>query len=526
MRAAVIGLLVAATAVAGLAFAWPLVVAASELWACDDWSIAVPGLRGWGLLARGVVVSIAACGVALFLGTMLAAGLVWGVEGRVARLVGLVSLLVLLTPPYLYAYAWSLPLLPEGIAVAPVNMRFPRWLTCELRAVWCLGTWCAPIAAGLMASGWRRAGFPAYRMALLDGSVWRAALAGLKPTRPWVVLAALVILLVSLVEFSVCHLCQVLTWNTEVLVQTQALERAGRSLLLAWPLVAISLGLLVALVARRAMIAEWLADIAAAPAIEGLGDKRVARCAADGVALCAGVVLLLPIVIFVASMRDWTAMGRLWRVYPTEWPGSLLSAGGATLASGVLGLATAWLASISRGGRTAANAAVTAAIAIALVGAALPPAVTGDLFAAAYARLPLIRDQFWIICLVETARFAFIPMIAGALTARVSAAALREAAAVDGAGPPAAFARVVLPEVWPTLAAALAVVGALSLTEVAASQLVAPPGCGNLARTLLNAIHFGRNDDVIALALTVVLFLIPLAWVAGRTWRQGDKATR
>jgi ABC-type spermidine/putrescine transport system permease subunit II len=54
-------------------------------------------------------------------------------------------------------------------------------------------------------------------------------------------------------------------------------------------------------------------------------------------------------------------------------------------------------------------------------------------------------------------------------------------------------------------------VGVLSFTEVAATQLVRPPGVGNLAITLLNAIHFGRNDEVVAMCLYVMLLVIAAA---------------
>lgn len=516
MRGAAFGLLTAAGIVAALAFGWPLLVVASELATCDEWSAALPGARGWGLLARGVGIAIAATGLALVLGTLLAAGLVRrraGRAGGLARLLGGVCLLVLLTPPYLYAYAWSLPLLPEGIAVAPPNMRYSRWVTGELRAVWCLSTWCSPIAAGLLASGWRRAGATAYRLALLDGGSMRALIAAAGPLRPWIVLAAVVILLASLVEFSICHLCQVLTWNTEILVQTQALERPGRSLLLAWPQVLIAIALLGVLVAQRRLIVEWIADVSSDSAWMETDPPRGGPEATIASVTGAGL-LLLPMLIFIASMQDWRAMGRLWRVYPSEWPGSLLTASGATLACGVLALAAAFLASMPPG-RRAARLAATVIVASATVAAVIPPALAGDLFAAAYAGVPPIRDRFWIISLVEASRFAFIPVVAGVLAARAAAAELREGAAADGAAPAATFFHVILPEIRSPLILALGVVAALSLTEVAASQLVAPPGVGNLARTLLNAIHFGRNDDVIALALTVVAVLFVV--VAGRS---------
>jgi ABC-type Fe3+ transport system permease subunit len=60
---------------------------------------------------------------------------------------------------------------------------------------------------------------------------------------------------------------------------------------------------------------------------------------------------------------------------------------------------------------------------------------------------------------------------------------------------------VVLPAQLPLLLAAAVAVAVLSAGEIGAAQLVVPPGVNSLARTMLNEIHFGRSNDIIALAL-------------------------
>ena len=76
-----------------------------------------------------------------------------------------------------------------------------------------------------------------------------------------------------------------------------------------------------------------------------------------------------------------------------------------------------------------------------------------------------------------------------------------------------------LPLVLPALLISLVAVAVLSLTEIAASLLVCPAGTKSLSITLLNMIHFGRNDEVIAMVLYLMGFVGLLAalgvWVAG-----------
>ena len=51
------------------------------------------------------------------------------------------------------------------------------------------------------------------------------------------------------------------------------------------------------------------------------------------------------------------------------------------------------------------------------------------------------------------------------------------------------------------------VTGLFSFTEVPATLLVCPPGVKNVALTMLNNIHYGRNDEIVAMSLYLMLLV-------------------
>ena len=162
-------------------------------------------------------------------------------------------------------------------------------------------------------------------------------------------------------------------------------------------------------------------------------------------------------------------------------------------------------------------------VAVAGVGAFSAPALVGDAFAAAYVRIPIVADHWPIVSLVCAARFSLIAIAAMLLSGRTVHPQLAQMAASDGASYVGAYFRVRLPLCLPALFWAALATGLLSLTEIAATQMVQPKGMPSLSVTLLNKIHFGRDDEVIAMALYLMLsvgvVVALLGWIAKR--RQG-----
>ncbi len=506
--------LLGAAALAGVCFFWPGGVAVVESLATSDWREAAIGPRRAALLARGIGVAFGAACLAQVLGAALAGG--FAVRGRrwVRGVVAWIGLVVLLTPPYLYAYAWSLPLLPEGIAVGAKGASlWPVWVTSLGRAVWCLGTWSAPLAAGVVYAGWRASGRHAYRMALLDASPARAAWGAAGSVMlPWLAVSFLIVFALAMTEYSVCHLCLVPTWNTELLAEAQDLDSPGRALRLAWPLLALTALVAAGLFPFRRMLDEFLHDLAELHEFgrDG-GDSVPAGVGVGGVgrvAMLVGAVLLLPWIVLAMYLRDLAAFASMWRTYLYEWPDGLLCAAGSVVVSAWLATAVDYvLAAPHRAGWAALRLFARLIVAAAVFAAIAPPALVGDAFIAAYVRLPLIYDHWPIVSLVTAARFAVVAIVGLRLAGRVADANLSPLAAVDGASWAAAYFRVRLPNCASALGFALLVVGLLSLTEVAASFMVQPAGLDHLALTLLNQIHFGRNSEIIAMSLLLMAFV-------------------
>jgi iron(III) transport system permease protein len=505
LLALLFAMLLGGATLAALCFIWPTAVAVRETIQTQNWAEAALSARRIGLLVRGLCVAAAAAGVAQILGGGLAAGLT--AAGRRWRtLSSWVCLVVLLTPPYIYAFAWSLLLLPGGSYIGVAGaIAWPAWLVHEGRAVWCLATWTAPVAALVLAAGWRAAGRPAFALALPDGGSIKALLHGALPAlRPWIGVGLIVTGLLALTEHAVSDLCQVQTWNTEVLSLVQSWNAPG--LLLGWPMFTLAAMLLLAALPFRRAIRSLLEDLTGLKAAEELVPvrRRAGRIAGAAATIAAVAVLLLPWAILGAELTDRAALGRTWSSFPRDWPHGLRYAAAAGLFSLWMAFGIdLWLsAARTRPGRIAAWLVV----ALAACAAIAPPAVVGDSFVAAYLRWPGLSNSWLIVSLATAARYAIIPIV-GLRVAAAGNAELSRMAAVDGADRLSTWWYVRLPLSWSTALPCAAIVALLSLTEVPASQLVRPAGVESVALALFNHIHYGRNAEIVAMSLYLMAFV-------------------
>lgn len=527
-RAALLLLVVSGAAVAMLSYLWPAAAAFADVFSHGDWSTALLGERRAALLWRGVRVAGQAALLAQVIGALLAAAWATRGPGRLAALATWVGGVVLLSPPYLYAYAWSLVLLPAGVATGvQFGDAWQHWLVTEARATWCLATWLAPLAAAVLLAGWRRSGVAAFSLALLDARPVRALRsAGLPAMRAWVLVSLLISTALALTEFSVCHLCLVQTWNTEILAEVQQTPASGQALLLVWPLLALVALLAAALWPFRRVFGALPGDLLGGDDAILRAPRAARSTLLAGATLVAIAIEVAPTAVLAAHFQDPTALARVWRVYPDDWRdgalGAVVTIGLTLLLALAADAARAWADAPGPRRpnrlRTAARGALGAHFAIAIAAALAPPVLIGDALAGAYAARPWVTDSGLAISLAAIARFGFVALLF--VRADGAARELAELAALDGAGPARTFWRVRLPRVAPLALGGAALVGMLGFTEVAATQLVRAAGVGSVALTLLNAIHFGRDDVVIAAALVVfagvgagvAVFLYVLRW--------------
>lgn len=488
-------------------FAWPVAAVLRAMLDADAWGAAGLSPRRVELLLRGVGVAAAAAALAQVLGAALGVGLCHR-SGRMRRMTAWLGASVLLTPPYIFAYAWSLPLLPAGIASsAPLASPVVAWLATTGRAVWCLGCWLAPVAGVVLSFGWRAHGRAAAGLAALDARGVRVFAHAVLPAMwPWIAASMLVTAALALTEFSICHLCRVTTWNTEILAELQIIARPGRGVVLAWPLLALLAALALPLILWRGLIAEALRELARLDddgATERRSDEATKLRGTIAVWL-VGAVLLSPWLVLARELHDPSALLSAWRTFGDAWlagAGCGLAAGacGALLAVGVEllrvnGQRRAWHGRI--GGWTADLVTLAA-----LIAAVAPPAVVGDAFAAAGRWPAWLSDHWPIVVLVGAARFSILPIVALRMAAAAVGPQFASMAALDGADRLTAFVRVVLPRCAATLASTSLLAALLAMTEVGATALVQPPGVPSLSQTMLNMIHYGRNDAIVATAM-------------------------
>ncbi|MFN0135391.1 MAG: hypothetical protein ACKVS9_04650 [Phycisphaerae bacterium] len=505
--------LVALLAVFGL----PLVAILAELPNADP-ALATLGPRRLILLAKGLGIALAAAAAAQLVGGLLAIGLAATRSHRLRTLSGWLCLVVFLTPPYVYAYAWSWMLVPAGV-ISSQTFQSPALAASATmgRAILCLTAWLAPVAAFVLAAGWRRHGESALAMQQLDRGRIAATVGAIRMALgPWITLSMLVTFALATTEFSVCHLCLVQTWNTEMLAEAQLIAEPGRVILLAWPLMLV-LALIAAVLCQfRARIGELLDDsveLRRDAADASLYARHARGWMSVVCVLVAGVFVLSPMLILATSLRDWTALLSTWRAYPNDWPLGLLGMAISMALALVMALAIDALRTL--GGWLRQVTYVATALLIA--GMAAPPTLIGDVIAAAYQNMNWVRDHMLIVGIVGAARFTAIPVLLLWLQSR-EGRDLAGQAAVDRASPFEFYLRVRLPLIWRSLVGGLLIAGFLSLGEVSASQMVAPPGSRSIAITLLNAIHFGRDDQVIAMCLYI---FAAAAIVAGLQMRRG-----
>ncbi|HVS19901.1 MAG TPA: ABC transporter permease subunit [Planctomycetota bacterium] len=297
-------------------------------------------------------------------------------------------------------------------------------------------------------------------------------------------------------------------------------QSAGEAVATALPLIALTLASLLPALAlrRRGALASLRGDFRAPARLE-LGALRWPACAA-----CAGLVLVsagVPIARLVwetgggsrgfAAAHVASAFGRALELARGDLRNSLVWAAAAATAATALGLVIGHALERARHGRWFEP--------LALLPLAVPAVLFGIGVIAAWNRPGLERfyDGGGLVVALYVGRFlAFPVLVVSAAVASLDPGG-EEAARLAGAGPARRLASIVAPPLRGALALSWSLVFVLCLRELDATILV--PAANHTAMfRIFNAVHFGRDDFVAALALMVVfLTLLPgLVWAVAR----------
>jgi ABC-type Fe3+ transport system permease subunit len=500
-------------------------LAALYLWPARTPAIA-PAAMGMDFLSL-TLHSLGIAAVVAAIGTVLGyiPGRLLGTSRRHQGLLLTILLANLVLPQYVLYFAWSVLLSPTTIigqyTTQDIGLaRLAGTITSGL--VVCL--WCWPLAALLIAQGFRSLDADVWQTARLDAAAPSRFLHVTLPllAKP-LALAFGVCLTFTLGEFAAFSLAGIKTVGTELAVlfdRTQSPETVARA---AWPLTVIAL--VVALPLWR-KTQDW--SLQPAAGIESEGSSKSNRWRWLVVAMLVCVSLIAPVGLLVLALRDLSPFANFWSLqrdgllfgqttsppwFDLTCPGSMpISAVAALLAMAVclptFLLRQRWLVAV---------------LYVTIFAAALLP---GSVIAAAVFKacgvlgLAEFRKSSWLIVSVGlAARFAGVLLIVLHLTRSREDRHLAELAAVDGASAYQAWRWVHLPRHWTLALGGLVLVWMLGLTEVAATIPLLPPGVPNFAQRLLDQMHFARQQQAVASCLIVVGIYVALAVLAAAMLR-------
>lgn len=421
---------------------------------------------------------------------------------------------VLVVPPMVYGYLWyltvgrhlQLPGLPS-----PLNLGVPNLPFLGL-AAWSIGLWLWPIPALLLSAGWHWTGKPAWQLARMDGSDAAAfTRAALPAMRPYVLACLAICLLLAAQEYAVPALFSVQVWQTQWLALAQAGVPLGQLAVASLPAAAILFACLASL-ARfwRGIESEGQMDLGTM-----LMTRRSRWIAWMVLASLLVLTAVLPTIGAIVTMPKGLHFvpGRFAPEF-ADTPILMVLAATLAVAAALTGRVSCW-------GRPL--------FIIAAVAWTLPPSLLAEAAREAqialFTALPLaIRHapldwgrinqsvDLLVWASVLAGRTLPIVWLLLALVTRSLPSALTEQAAADGATRAEILQKILLPILAPALLAGWLICALLVATETASATILRPPGFDALSVSLLNQMHYGRDGDVIA---TCILMMLVAAAAAG-----------
>ena len=383
------------------------------------------------LAGQSLGLALAGAVTALVFG--LAPGLLLGRAhgSRRPTILGL-SIAPLLIPPQVYAYAWDLiGVGPTSLNRVSLDAGWTGGVVYALSAGLVTGTWLWPIAAMIIASGWRPAGLPALRLALIDantGVAWRRSV--LPSMTLYVTVALAVVFAIALIEYPIPHMSQARVCATELQVLVELRASGGQLARTAMTPTLLMAGCMVFAIRHRRRAAAWQALEAEVDESEvGVGTVRLAVLTTIVWLVTVGT----PAGALLLRMHDWTSWTSVIGQFSEEWGTSLAVSMGAGILSVLLSMAVVWFpAGSGRSPRVWAWLPV-------VVAALVPPTILGLGFIAIFNRSAIVQGLYvqtaWVWMLALTARYGLIAMLIAWVTVGRRGIVLAEQARVDGGWP-------------------------------------------------------------------------------------------
>ncbi len=447
--------------------------------------------RQWMLFGRSV--GLAAGGALAGVALGIPGAFVVGRMGRLTRAPALAAVLLapLLLPPMVYAFGWQRVGLPS---IPPVACCIGVW-----------ASWCWPIPAMLIGTGWARSGRGAFQAALLvttpAGAFGRVVLPLLVRQAS---VAALILFLLLLVEYSVPHACNLVVLATELLGWAAQSDRPADALVPAVPLITVTA------VGLATLVWAWRRSEAVDEADTDDPPRGSAVVAWVVLLAIVGLTVVLPVGGLAVRFQAWRLVPEAVTTYGTElWRSIAVAVAGGVVAV-VMGVS---LAASDRLRRWALPAALLFGV--------LPAALTAEAILVTYQPVRIVYQYWPLLVIGYVARYGWIGLSAAWLAYDSTPRDLVGQARVDGADETAIVLRLRYGPNLALLWCAAGVVAAMSLADVAVGTMLTVPGIGPISSILLEKFHRLEDGMLVALGLWLVIGAVPaavLAWVALRVW--------
>lgn len=487
-------LAVVAFVVLGLA---PVLVMFARVDATDLHAIVTE--RSAALLGRTALLGAGAASVALLVGVPFGF-LVARTDVPGAALWRVAAVLPILLPPLVIAMSWvGIVTLRGGLATTLI-----------------LGLCTFPLVALYVARAFERVDGRQEEAALLAGGLRAALRMELPLVMPSALFAACFAFVLAVNDFAVPDYISSIgpKWSVyadEVFASWRSGHDTGAAVAAAVPLVVLTgLALWPALALRKRNVLTTFSGDFRAPATLRLGAWRWAALAFVLLVLTAAAFAPLGRLIYESGGgprgfsldKMHAAFGNALERGRSNLASSLTFAVGAALVAVPIGLVLGH--ALERGGALARRLAP-----FALVPIAVPAILFGIGGIALWSRpaTDALYGSGWMAVVLFAGRFLPFVVLAFAAATAMLDRRVEESAQLAGVGPAKRLTHVVVPALLPTLIGSALVVFVLSMRELDAAILV-PAANSTVLFRLYNAVHFGRDDYVAALALLVVFFVV------------------
>lgn len=464
-----------------------------ELWGQDNrLAIILPGARRLTLLANSIGLAATVAVIGLGIGCLVASLLWrWG-TGPLSYLRWLPLILACL-PPYIHALVWSKVF--ENLAGATGTALFQGWPA----SAWVQIIALVPLATGLALLGLETIDtrlIEAARMLRPDlANLWKIAF---PLAAPLILAGGGFLFLFSLVDYSVPALFQRSVYALEIFADYSASYRAGQTFWVALPLLLVAS--LVSLASQGG-----LASLAQSPRRSEHPWKTHPNWPPTfallqwAALLVLGLQVFLPLFVLIGSSGTWADLVTTIRMAHNEITYTFWIA--AMTACICLPLAVAVVFELKRSRARSWHwwllVVLPLAVPAPLVGIGLVAVWNHSLLSGVYGGLGMP-------VLAGLARFTPLAVILIYAQWRRVDPLLIDAARILRADGFRTWFQVRLPALAPGLLAAACLVFALTVGELGATLIVAPPGQATLTMRIYNYLHYGASNVVAGLCLIMV----------------------